>query len=368
MTRPILQLVVSTQPGGGPQQVLALAAYLRARGWPCVVAGPRDGALFDRFIASGIETIALATNRLQPATLLRLTRLVRAHGIALIHSHGKGAGLYGRLVARAVGVPAVHTLHGLHFETYGPGRRHAYLALERMLAHWTAIVINVSRTQEAEALALGLFERRQSRVVLNGVDIARLTASALDRAEARAVLALPPSAPVVGSVARFDPVKRLDVLLQAVARAGDPRLRVVLVGRGGEEARLRRLAARLGLRERVTFAGEVVDAARILSAFDVFAATSAKEGMPLAVLEAMALGVPVLAADMPAHREALGAASPGLVHGTPDVFGRALATLLADDDLRQTLAREQRTRARSEFDAREMLSATAAIYGEVLAL
>ena len=364
----VLQLLVSTQPGGGPQHVLAVATWLRARGWQPVVAGPRDGALFERFRESGIDTLELATNRLRPATLLRLVRLARERGVRLIHSHGKGAGLYGRLAARALGVPAVHTLHGLHFESYGAVARTAYLALERRLSRWTRVIVNVSRPQEAEGLALGLFDRGQSRVVVNGVDVSRLTAAAVDRAEARTALGLPPSARVIGSAARFDSVKRLDLVLRAAARVPDGALRVALIGSGADERRLRGLAASLGLGTRAVFPGEIVDAARLFRAFDVYAAPSAKEGMPLAVLEAMALGVPVVASDIAAHREVLGRASPGLVEPTPEALGSALGALLADDHARATLGAEQRTRARSEFDVRQMLATLEAIYGEVLGL
>jgi glycosyltransferase involved in cell wall biosynthesis len=364
----VLQLLVSTQPGGGPQHVLALAAWLHARRWRPIVAGPRDGALFGRFAENGIETVELATDRLRPGTLLALRRIVRERDVRLIHSHGKGAGLYGRLVARELGVPAVHTLHGLHFEAYGAVRRAAYLTLERRLSRWTRVVVNVSRAQEAEGLALRLFERGQSRVVVNGVDVARLAATALDRSEARKALGLPASGSVVGCAARFDRVKRLDMLLRAVARVSDTTLRVVLVGRGDEERRLRGLAVSLGLGARAVFPGEILDAARVFPAFDVYVAPSAKEGMPLAVLEAMALGVPVLASDIPAHRESLGAASSGLVAGTPEAFATALNGLLADPEARRALGAEQRTRARSEFDAREMLAALEAIYGGVLGL
>jgi glycosyltransferase involved in cell wall biosynthesis len=88
--------------------------------------------------------------------------------------------------------------------------------------------------------------------------------------------------------------------------------------------------------------------------------------MPLAVLEAMALGVPVVASDIAAHREALGTASPGLVPSTPEAFAAALGALLAHGETRAVLAAEQRTRARSEFDVREMLTAMEGVYGEVL--
>jgi glycosyltransferase involved in cell wall biosynthesis len=232
----------------------------------------------------------------------------------------------------------------------------------------TRIVINVSRAQESEGLALGLFTPNQSRVILNGVDVARLGARALDRWDARVALGLDQSAPVVGTAARFDAVKRLDLLLRAAAAAPAPAFAVALIGHGPEAPRLRALARDLGLGARVTFAGEVPEAARLFPAFDVFAAPSRKEGLPLAVVEAMALGLPVVASDIPAHREVLGAACPGLVAGTVDAFAARLAAVVADDGLRTRLAGENRTRARSEFDVRETLRALEAVYREVLGL
>jgi len=134
---PVLQVVVSTQAGGGPQHVLAVALGLRARGWRPIVAGPADGALFARFREAGVETLIVRTDRLSPLTLVRLVRAIRGHGVRLVHSHGKGAGLHGRLAARLTGVPAVHTLHGIHYERYPAPARAAYLALERRLSAWT---------------------------------------------------------------------------------------------------------------------------------------------------------------------------------------------------------------------------------------
>jgi glycosyltransferase involved in cell wall biosynthesis len=362
---PILQVLVSTQPGGGPQHVLALIAGLRARGWRFVVAGPRDGVLFDRFAPLAVAVVETRTDRLNPLTVVKLVRLIRRHGVGLVHSHGKGAGLHGRLAARLAGVPAVHTLHGLHYEQYGAPGRAAYLGLERRLSGITRVIVNVSRAQQEEGLALGLFQARQSRVVVNGVDSSRLAARQLDRWDARAVLGLDQGALVIGSVARFDPVKQLDVVLRATVLAR-PTAAVALVGRGPEEARLRALAAELGLGARAVFPGEVEDAARCLAAFDVYAAPSRKEGLPLGVLEAMALGLPVVASDIAAHREVLGPLSDALVAATPEAFGARLGALLADAEQRALLGAQNRTRARSEFDVRSMLDALDGVYREVL--
>jgi glycosyltransferase involved in cell wall biosynthesis len=364
----IAQVLVSTRPGGGPEHVMAVAQGLRARGWRPIVAGPADGPMFERVRAAGVETVALRADRLSPLTLLRLVRLIRRHRVRLVHSHGKGAGLHGRLAARLAGVPAVHTLHGLHYERYARPVRAAYLTLERRLSACTHVVVNVSRAQEIEGLALGLFTPGQSRVIHNGVDVAGLGARALDRWDARVALGLDQSAPVVGTAARFDEVKRLDLLLGAVAVAPAPGFSAVLIGAGPEEPRLRELTRELGLERRVTFAGEIAGAAALFAAFDVFAAPSRKEGLPLAVLEAMALGLPVVASDIPAHRELLGDASGGLTEGTVEAFAGRLGALLSDTELRGRLAAENRTRARSEFDARGMLDALEGVYREALGL
>jgi glycosyltransferase involved in cell wall biosynthesis len=364
---PVAQVLVSSQPGGGPQHVLAVALGLRARGWRPIVAAPPGGAMFERFREAGLETVALRADGLSPLTLLRLVRLIRARGVRLVHSHGKGAGVHGRLAARLAGVPAVHTFHGLHYERYAAPARVAYLALERRLSAATRVVVNVSRAQEREGLAQRLFTERQSRVILNGVDVARLGTRALDRWDARAALGLPQSALVVGTAARFDEVKRLDLLIRAAARPGVA-YALALIGAGSEEVPLRRLADELHLGPRVTFAGEVPEAARLFPAFDVFAAPSRKEGLPLAVVEAMALGLPVVASDIPAHRETLGDASEGLTAGTVEAFAARLAAVLGDAEMRARLAAENRTRARSELDVRDMLAALEAVYREVLAL
>jgi glycosyltransferase involved in cell wall biosynthesis len=238
--------------------------------------------------------------------------------------------------------------------------------LERRLSACTRVVVNVSRAQEREGLALGLFTPGQSRVVVNGVDVAGLVAVALARDVARANLGLDPAATVVGSAARFDEVKRLDLLVEAVAAV--PALTLSLIGDGDEAAHLRERAVALGAAARVSFAGEIASAARLFPAFDVFASPSRKEGLPLAIVEAMALGLPVVASDIPAHREVLGEDSRGLVAGTAAALAERLAALAADPTLRARLGAENQARARSEFGVGGMLAGLEGVYREVLGL
>jgi glycosyltransferase involved in cell wall biosynthesis len=358
----VAQVLVSSQPGGGPQHVLAVAVGLRARGWRPLVAAPPGGAMLERFREAGVETVPLRADRLSPLTLLRLVRLIRARGVRLVHSHGKGAGVHGRLAARLAGVPAVHTFHGLHYERYAAPVRAAYLALERRLSAATRVVVNVSRAQEQEGLARRLFTARQSRVILNGVDVARLGARALDRWDARAALGLPQSAAVVGTAARFDDVKRLDLLLRAAAAPGATHA-LALIGAGPEEPALRRLAHDLRLGPRVTFAGEVPEAARLFAAFDVFAAPSRKEGLPLAVVEAMALGLPVVGTRVGGIGDVILDGECGLLvpPEDPGALAEALVELGLDAGRRAKLAAGARPRAEA-FSTPVAAAAMRAVY------
>src|SRR5215467_63941 len=204
----VLQLLVTTSPGGGPKHVYDLVRYLPKDQFHVVVAAPRDGVFFDRFRELGVTMVELPLSRLGARHLPLARRLVREHRISIVHSHGKGPGLYGRLAARAAGIPAVHTFHGIHYGGYSWLGQHLYLALERRLSRLTHTIINVSLSQEAEGLALGLFRAEQSVVVFNGIDVEEMDRALGQAPIRRETLGLAKNHFVLGCVSRWDPVKR----------------------------------------------------------------------------------------------------------------------------------------------------------------
>src|SRR5438552_823056 len=122
--------------------VRQLAPGISARiDFEVTVAGPRDGPFFERFRALGLTAVEVPTGGPGPGALLATVRLIRKLGIEVVHTHGKGAGLHGRLAARWTGVAAVHTFHGIHYESYRRPLQPLYLGLERRLARWTHTVI-----------------------------------------------------------------------------------------------------------------------------------------------------------------------------------------------------------------------------------
>jgi len=362
----ILELVVSTDLGGGPSQVNELVTRLPREEFAVTVAGPPGGVYAGIFVEGGARFVSIATDRLARRPFLDVLHLIRREGIDLVHSHGKGAGVYGRLAARVARVPAVHTFHGIHYAGYRAGLGRAYLALERRLARLTKAIVHVSESQAVEAAALGLAPPTSSCVIVNGIDAARIVASARPRVEARRALELDQEALVVGTVARFDPVKRLDVLLRAFAlvSAMHPAARLVIVGDGPERARLSALAVSLGIEDRVRFPGFIAEASRLLAALDLYASASRKEGLPLAIIEAMAYGLPVVATRVPGHVDVVAQGVTGLLV-TPDdhrELGQVMLDLLADPRRRAEMGAAGRRRVEERFSAFRMAAETADLY------
>jgi glycosyltransferase involved in cell wall biosynthesis len=358
----VLELLVSTDLGGGPAHVRDLIAGLAGPGFRFTVAGPAGGALLPALTAAGADFAPVAADRLSPGALRDTIRLVRARRIQVIHSHGKGAGLYGRIAARLTGAASIHTFHGIHPAGYG----RLYLRLERALARWSFAVVHVSESQAAEARALGLAPAGRARVIINGIDAAFVRAAAARAPMSRAMLGLGSDALVLATVARLDPVKRLEVLVHALPllAARVPEAQLLIVGDGPERDALHALARTLAPGDRVVFAGAVPDAARVLPLVDLYVTASRREGLPLAVLEAMACGLPVLATEAPGHVDAVEPEVTGRLVPVDDAPGLAAAAalLLRDPALRARMGRAGRERVEQRFSRARVLGEIADLY------
>lgn len=362
----VLQILVTTGVGGGPKQVYDLVRYLPPAEFEFVVAGPRNGIYFERFQELGVRMMELPLRRLDLRHLLTTVRLIRALDIHVVHTHGKGPGLYGRLAAWWAGVPAIHTFHGIHYGAYSRVGQRLYFTLERALSRLTHTIINVSASQETEGLRLHLFRPSQSVVVVNGIDVEeldRLIATAPVRRES---LGLAADDVVLGCVTRFDPVKRVELLLRALSQLIPqiPRLVLLLVGGGGEEGRIRRLARGMELGDRVIFTGFLENPVRIYPILDLYVSTSLKEGLPLSLIEAMAARLPVVATDVPGHRDVVAHGETGLLlpPEDPAALADAVAMLLADPEQRRRMGEAGRWRVLKDFAIQPMIEGTAAIY------
>lgn len=302
--------------------------------------------------------------------LAQLVALVRRLRPAIVHTHTSKAGFVGRLAARLARAPAViHQPHGhIFYGYYGAARTALYVGLERLAARWTDRIVTLTDRGTDEHLARGIGRRAQYRTVPSGVPTAELRARAPGRAEARRALGLPADAFVVGALGRLVPVKGFDVLVAALpaVAAAVPSARVLLVGDGPERAALQAQAAACGVGQRLHVTGATAEIARALAACDVLAAPSRNEGMGRALVEAMALGVPVVAAAVGGIPAVVGDGEGGRLvpAGDAAALAEALVELGVDHGLRAKLAAAAPARAEA-FSAEAAAAALRAVYDEV---
>jgi glycosyltransferase involved in cell wall biosynthesis len=304
------------------------------------------------------------------AAVVHLCRVMRAQRPAIVHTHTSKAGFVGRLAARLASVPAViHQPHGhIFYGYYGDGRTAFYIALERIAARWTDCIVTLTDRGTEEHLARKIGRRAQYRTVPSGVPTAALRAAAPSRSVARARLGLPEDAFVVAGLGRLVPVKGFDVLVAALRPLADavPSSRLVLIGDGPQREELRVAARDLGVGGRVLVTGVTPDIAGWLAAADVLAAPSRNEGMGRAIVEAMALGLPVVGAAVGGIPAVVADGETGWLVPPGDslALAAALVELARDEALRIKLGTAAVTRAEA-FSTDVAHAAMRAIYDEL---
>lgn len=294
----------------------------------------------------------------------RLVRHLKSRRIDLVHAHLPVAAVAARLATRLAGVPLVTTEHG-PLERLHPVTRRLDLATWRL----QEAVVAVS-PQVAESIRTHAGLRVPVELVINGVDTGHFDPARFDGGRERARIGLPPGAPVVGTVAVFRAQKRLDDWLQVAAtlHRQDPRTRFLVVGDGPQRGEIEALAADLGLAEAVVFPGLQEDVRPYLAAMDVFLMTSGYEGLPVALLEAMAMGRPAVSTTVGGIPEVLEGSAAGRLRPVADVEGLAAAVggLLADPELRREASAAARQLVVRRFGMERMTRQLEELYTRVL--
>lgn len=354
---------------GGAEKLLVLAApYLdRSRfEYEVLFLLPWKTALVPELERAGIPVICL--NHRHPFDLRvvpRIARLLRERRVDILHAHLPYSGVVGRVAARLAGTPAViYTEHNV---------QQRYHLLTRLINQATLrlcdVTVAVSAEVRASLLRSPLVGRRTVLTILNGVDVEGLRrAAAADGV--REEFGILPDRLVVCVVNVFRPQKRLDLWVRAARLIADaePRATFLVVGDGPIRPQVRDLAGRLGLDGRIAFPGLRHDAARLMAVFDVFMLSSVYEGLPVAVLEAMALGRPVVATRV--------GGLPGVIQdgrhgflvppGDPGALAERVVELLRRPELRQAFGEASAARVRQHFSIERMVRETEHLYVRLL--
>jgi glycosyltransferase involved in cell wall biosynthesis len=338
-----------------------------------VICLEHPGALAAQVEAAGAQVLWLDKPPGRPPdTVSKVRAALRLLRPDVMHTHQIGALYYAGPAAQAEGVPlVVHTEHINQIAKFRGFCRRARIRLLWWIGgRYAARFFCVSEDITSEVRAFGVLPSRKVCIVLNGIDTAEFRRR--DEAESlRRSLGIPPGAPVIGTVGRLNEVKCQDRLIRSFhqIRAEFPDARLLLVGDGPKRDDLHALVAELGLTESVCFAGYQARPERYLQVMDVFALPSRAEGLPLAILEAWAAGLPVIATRVGGIPQLIDDGRNGWLvdSGDEPALTDALRQLLAEPALAQRLGQAGRQRAESDFDTRRMASDYHRHYLELLA-
>lgn len=328
----------------GPPEHTALAAQLACAGVPTHFLGKGPG--FD------------------PRCVSRLQRLVRACRPRLLHTHQYVMPYVLPVLLMNRELRGVHTVHNLADKEVG---------LVARGAHHLAFRGGVTPVAISEAVKASLKEvygTADAPLIPNAIPVARYAPDLYQRARLRRRLGLRRGDVAYTCVARLCEQKNQAALLESFARGPgqDPRARLLLVGEGPQRAALEAQVARLGLTN-VRFLGARADIPALLAASDVFVLASRWEGNPLAVMEAMAAGLPVIASAVGGVPELIRHGDTGLLMplGAVNAFATAMSRLLADRERREAMGQAARRHALRQFDTRLMVERYEALYEQKLA-
>lgn len=334
--------------GGAQENTLFTVEGLQARGYRvALVSGPTlgpEGSLSSRVRNQGIRPVYVPclVRNISPwrdaFAFVRLVLLFRRERYDIVHTHSAKAGILGRIAAKCACPRSlvIHTVHGLSFHPYQPAYRNfLYLAAERIAARFTDAFICVGEVMQERSLRAGIGTRRKYTVIYSGFDVEAYVRHQARREAHRRELGFSENDRVVGMIGRLFALKGQRYLLDAFARISTefPHAKLLLVGDGVLRDVLEKRARDAGIRERVLFAG-LVAPERIpayVGVMDVLAHTSLREGLPKAVAQGFAGGVPVVAFDVDGarelvvHEETGYLVRPGDVSSLADALGRLLA-------------------------------------------
>lgn len=345
---PVLFLVTNFDRGGAERILTRCAAGLPRAKYVVRAAAlqGRSQAVLEDLARAGVPAHDLGMAWKGDLRVLpRLAGLLKRERIQILFTFMFHPTLLGRLMGWACGVPVrISSERVMTWE--GWTRR----LLNRFTVRLATHVVAVSEGVAAYAAREFAIPGDRLTTIVNGVDLDHF------RPRPRARAAAPP---VIGCTARLHAKNDHATLLRAFARVSEwwPGARLLLLGRGPEEARLRVLAAALGISARVDFAGEQADVRPYLAQMDLYVQASVAEGMPNSVLEAMAAGLPVVATSVGGTPEAVVDGTTGLLAPPrdPAALADAIHKLLADRPLMEAFGRAGRARVEMHFGERLML-------------
>jgi glycosyltransferase involved in cell wall biosynthesis len=358
--RTVMHITWSLVAGGAETYALTVASGLDRRRYRAILCGIDQGGALEPEIRRQALPFHIMNRRpgIDLALMRRMYRLLRSERVDVIHTHHFNQLFYSVIAARLLGIRIIHTEHSI--EAYKKRRlRWALRFLSLFCDRVTAIGEDGARVLREQVK----IHSRKLEIIRAAVDLSRFQH---DRAQARLALGLSDADRVAVIVARLYPEKNHALLLAAFAQvvAQLPQAKLLIVGEGTEQAIIETEIRRHGLAEHVRLLGVRRDVPMILAASDLFALTSDREGLPIALLEAMAASLPIVATSVGDVPLVVRHNHNGLLverRSEPELAS-AILRLLADDAARVAMGKAGRKLVESDYSLEGMVRRHEALY------
>jgi exopolysaccharide biosynthesis polyprenyl glycosylphosphotransferase len=375
----VLLVITGLATGGATNVVLDIARHLRSRPEFEVelITGPIPPGRNDvthRAFEMDIPTrvVPSLVNRISPLTNFKavsdLYKIMVRGEYDIVHTHSSVAGIVGRFAALAAGIPIIlHHVHGWALHSgMSSWTKWIYLTLERVAAHFTDRIITVAGPDIQKGHEQGIGKEEKFTLIHNGIDLEKFRRNSPEK-KLRKELGLEPNSKVVGMVGRLDEQKNpLDLIrAAAVVVKSRPDVQFLVVGDGNLRPECESLIAELGLQGKFLLPGFRDDVARIMPMLSITAMSSLWEGLPLAFMEAMSAGKPIVANDVDGASDVVKEGETGFLvpPHQPEVMAERILTLLNDEPLSERMGEVARERSEN-YSVQKMIGSLDSLYKE----
>lgn len=356
----VLHITVRADIGGGPEHLYQLVSG-NFKNIKHFVAAPNNEPYFIKFknTVGDSNCLEIPFRKFEINVLLKLFRFVRNNNISIIHSHGKGAGIYGRLLSLLTGKKTIHTLHGFHIGDYNNIQRGLYILLERVLSLFTFKIISVSEGEKREIIKAGFCKGTKIVVIPNGVIIPK------EKVNSQNFFQHPKK---VISFSRFNYQKNTFLLVEICKELKRQSIQndyeFHIYGVGEDFNKINNEVIKSNLEKNLILNGSDPNARNILVDGFCYISTSRWEGLPISLLEAMAVGLPVLATDVVGNNDVIENGKDGFLFSPSNINEAVdrLSKLAIDKDLWESITSNAIKKVEEHFSVNKMICRIEELY------
>jgi len=368
--------VTATTTGGIGLLLLYLAKHLDKKKFDVTVAFGPGYMLDEEFFKEGISVYTISISRkIAPFSIvkgfLQIYRLIKEKRFDIVHSHTSVGGLIGRIAGKLAGVPVViWSIHGFaSHEGQNRFKKYFFLLIEKLLDKFTDHYVAVSEALKKEGIQNRILTSNKITVIHNGIELRNYNKN-FNVIQKKKELGIEMSRTIIGTVTRFEPQKAIHDFLVSVSyvKKTYPDIKVVIAGDGPLRREIEKLINDLKLNDNITLLGWRNDVPEILAVLDIFCQSSLWEGCPMVLLEAMAVGKPIIATDVGGVKEIVEDDNTGILvpPADPKAMGDAIVKLINNKEKAIKMGMNGRKRAESFFNMDFMLTKYERLYQDLL--